>query len=94
MQHPGRLLLFEANDMSDSIADAQAELDRRLSEVESLLTFLQRTTDDLHAVILDQQRRLDAQDRELARLRATFANFTDSRAEPPRTPEDEKPPHY
>jgi SlyX protein len=79
--------------MSDSSADAR-ELERRLSEVESLLTFLQRTADDLNAVILEQQRRLQAQDNELARLGAMFANFADAMAEAPRKPEDEKPPHY
>jgi len=79
--------------MSDASADAR-ELERRLGEVESLLTFLQRTADDLHTVILQQQRRLDAQDGELARLRAMFGNLADAAVETPRKPEDEKPPHY
>jgi SlyX protein len=70
------------------------DLERRLSEVESLLTFLQKTTDDLNAVILEQQRRLDAQARELARLQATIETLTGSIVEAPRRPEDEKPPHY
>ncbi len=80
--------------MSDSSADEAGELARRLSETESLLMFLQRTVDDLNSVILEQQRRLEAHDNELARLRAMFVNFNDSMAEPPRRPEDEKPPHY
>jgi uncharacterized coiled-coil protein SlyX len=70
------------------------DIQRRLSELETLLTFLQRTVEDLNAVILQQQRRLDSQEKELARLRATVSNVADSIAEPPRKPEDEKPPHY
>ena len=80
--------------MTDSSADAQGELARRLSEVESLLMFVQRTMDDLNTVILAQQRRLEAQDGEIARLRAMLTNFADSIVEAPRNPEDEKPPHY
>jgi uncharacterized coiled-coil protein SlyX len=80
--------------MPDTSADAQGKVARRLSEVESLLMFLQRTVDDLHTVILEQQHRLAAQDGEIARLRATFTNFADAIAEAPRSPEDEKPPHY
>ncbi|MEX2139896.1 MAG: SlyX family protein [Pirellulales bacterium] len=79
--------------MSDPKADAR-ELECRLSEMESVLMFLQRTTDDLNTVILEQQRRLEAQDNELARLRAMFANFADAMPEAPRKPEDETPPHY
>ena len=80
--------------MSDSSTKPAGDLELRLSQVESLLTFLQRTVDDLNGVILEQQRRLASQDRELARLRATFANLADTIGDEPRNPLDEKPPHY
>jgi SlyX protein len=80
--------------MTRSSADFDGELARRLSEVESSLMFLQRTIDDLNAVILDQQRRLEAQHGEIARLRAMFTNLADTLPDAPRRPEDEKPPHY
>jgi uncharacterized coiled-coil protein SlyX len=80
--------------MSNSNADNAGELARRLSETESLLMFLQRTVDDLNSVILEHQRQLEAQSSELTRLRAMLANLGESMAEPPRRPEDEKPPHY
>ena len=80
--------------MTNSQADDADELARRLSETESLLMFLQRTVDDLNSVILEQQRRLEAHDSEFARLRGMFLNLSDAMAEPPRKPEDEKPPHY
>ena len=80
--------------MTDSSVDAHGEFEPRLSEVESQLMFLQRTVDDLNSVILEQQRRLEAQDGEISRLRAMFTNFADAIVEAPRNPEDEKPPHY
>jgi uncharacterized coiled-coil protein SlyX len=80
--------------MTNSDSQSNREIHRRLSEVESLVTFLQRTIDDLNAVILDQQRRLESQEKELARLRATYSTLADSIVEVPRRPEDEKPPHY
>ena len=86
--------VLHANAMSDSRVDDVGELARRLSDLESLLMFLQRTVEDLNTVILQQQRRLEAQDNELARRRATFVNLGDTMAEPPRKPEEEKPPHY
>lgn len=79
--------------MSDSSADFR-ELERRLREVESLVTFLQRAADDFHAVILEQQRQLEAQNKELSRLSTMFMNFADPTVQAPRSLEDEKPPHY
>jgi SlyX protein len=80
--------------MTDSNSQSNHELHRRFSEVESLLTFLQRTIDDLNAVVLEQQRRLESQEKELGLLRAAFSTLADSIVESPRRPEDEKPPHY
>ena len=80
--------------MNNSTNEPARDLELRLSQVETLLTFLQRTVDDLNGVILEQQRRLESHDLEWARLRATYANLVDSAGEAPRRPEDEKPPHY
>jgi SlyX protein len=80
--------------MTDSDPQSSRDLHRRLNDIESLVTFLQRTIDDLNAVILEQQRRLESQDKELGLLRTAFSTLTDSIVEVPRRPEDEKPPHY
>jgi uncharacterized coiled-coil protein SlyX len=80
--------------MTDSDPLSNHELHRRLSDLESLVTFLQRTIDDLNSVILEQQRRLESQEKELGLMRAAFASLADSIVELPRRPEDEKPPHY
>jgi uncharacterized coiled-coil protein SlyX len=80
--------------MTDSDSQSNRELNRRLSEVESLLTYVQRMVDELNAVILEQQGRLAAQEKEIARLRGMFSTLEDSIVEVPRRPEDEKPPHY
>src|SRR5687768_16888995 len=80
--------------MTNSDDQANHELHRRLSEVESLLTYVQRTVDELNGVILEQQGRLAAQEKAIARLRGMFSTLEDSIVEVPRRPEDEKPPHY
>jgi SlyX protein len=80
--------------MTDSDSQSNREMHRRLSDVESLVTFLQRTIDDLNAVILEQQRRLESQEKELGQVRAAFSTLADSIVETPPRPEDEKPPHY
>ncbi len=68
--------------------------EERLSRVESLLTFMQRTIDDLNQVVLDQAKRMHRQDVEIARLRASLEGLIGSIVEAPRRPEDEIPPHY
>ena len=79
--------------MSPSAAD-DAKSAKRLSDVESLLTFMQRTIDDLNQVVLEQARRIERQEAELARLRASLETLIGSIVETPRLPEDERPPHY
>jgi uncharacterized coiled-coil protein SlyX len=79
--------------MSVSPGD-DAKSAKRLSEVESLLTFMQRTIDDLNQVVLEQARRIERQEAELARLRASLETLIGSIVEVPRRPEDERPPHY
>jgi uncharacterized coiled-coil protein SlyX len=70
------------------------ELQRRLSEAETLLMFLQRTVEELNAVILEQSRTIATHEKELARLGVRFETLADSIVELPRRPEDERPPHY
>lgn len=80
--------------MTNSDAQSSRDPGRSQSEIESVVTYLQRTVDELNTVILEHERRLDLQEKELARLRAKFTNLVDSIVEAPRRPEDEKPPHY
>jgi uncharacterized coiled-coil protein SlyX len=80
--------------MTNSDARSSPDPERSQSELESVVTYLQRTVDELNSVILEHQRRIALQEKELARLRAMFTNLVDSIVEVPRTPEDEKPPHY
>jgi uncharacterized coiled-coil protein SlyX len=70
------------------------ELPLRLSDVESALTFLQRTVDELGSVLLDHARRMDDLQKRLASLAARFEALADSIVETPRSAADEKPPHY
>jgi uncharacterized coiled-coil protein SlyX len=79
--------------MSPSPTD-DGKFGQRLSEVESLLTFMQRTLDDLNQEVLEQARRIERQEAELARLRASLEALIGSIVEVPRGPEDERPPHY
>jgi uncharacterized coiled-coil protein SlyX len=84
----------ETMSMTNSNAQSNRDPERSQSEIESVVTYLQRTVDELNSVILEHQRRIDSQDKELARLRAMFTNLVDSIVEVPRRPEEEKPPHY
>ena len=79
--------------MSTSSTD-DAKSAKRLSEVESLLTFMQRMIDDLNPVVLEQAKRIERQEAEVARLRASLETLIGSIVEVPRRPEDEWPPHY
>ena len=79
--------------MSTSSTD-DAKSAKRLSEVESLLTFMQRMIDDLNQVVLEQAKRIERQEAEVARLRASLETLIGSIVEVPRRPEDERPPHY
>ena len=89
-----RLPPHERMSMTHSETQSNGDLKCSQSEIESVVTYLQRTVDELNSVILEHQRRIDAQEKELARLRVMFTNLVDSIVEVPRRPEDEKPPHY
>ena len=68
-------------------------LTERVTQLEMLLTHMQRTLHDLDQVALDQQKQLDKFAQQMARI-ALDMNSTNSEGGEVRTPEDEKPPHY
>lgn len=73
--------------------EAHRKLIGRVTELESLFTHLQQTIKDLNQVVLDQQRQLDATERQLSRILRDVMSLSAGVAEP-RTAEEEKPPHY
>lgn len=62
----------------------------RLVTIESLLMQLQHDVDQLSKVLLDQQAEIDAIRHNLNRIAAA----ADDNVAEPRTPEEERPPHY
>jgi len=78
--------------MSNSGGD-QARLEQRVTELETLLTHLQRTVHELDEVVREQAARLDALERAQARQRDELRELSAAVVEPRRL-EDEKPPHY
>ena len=63
----------------------------RLYALEERISFQQKTIDDLHEVVLGQQRQLEAIERELVRLTTALGRLSElSRGDLPH----EKPPHY
>lgn len=75
------------------MADERTDIER-LSDLELVITFLQRTLEELNEVVLQQQRQIERQEKELAVLKSGLQGLADSIVEVPRRPEDEKPPHY
>ena len=65
----------------------------RVTELESLFTYLQRMIQDLSQVVLDQQRQLDATERQLSRILRDVVSLSAGSVEP-RPEREEKPPHY
>jgi len=65
----------------------------RQTELEMLVTHLQRTVQDLDEVIRGQSDRLDVVQARLGRLEAELGQIRDATTVE-RKPEDEKPPHY
>ena len=73
-----------------------AENDRlreRVTELETLLTHVQHDFQQLNEVILQQQDRFTAIERQLVRLEQQLRTIADSPTEAI-DPLDEKPPHY
>jgi uncharacterized coiled-coil protein SlyX len=63
----------------------------RLHAMEERITFQQKAIDDMHEVVLRQQRQLEAVERELVRLTAAMGRLSElSQGDLPH----EKPPHY
>ncbi|MFO0012899.1 MAG: SlyX family protein [Planctomycetota bacterium] len=67
--------------------------EKRLTELETLFTHLQRTLHDLDQIVVDQSRRIAHLEREVRCLANDFRTVRDMNREP-RRPEDEIPPHY
>lgn len=65
----------------------------RLTELEFVVTHLQRTIHDLNEVIIDQGKRIDTLQRETRLIASDIRQVRDSSREPRRA-EDEIPPHY
>jgi len=67
--------------------------DDRIERLESVITHLQKQVYELDAVIISQQRVIDAMQRDLKRIALSSQAMQDSVYER-RTPEEERPPHY
>ena len=74
--------------------DELTRLATRVTELEVLLTHMQRTLHDLDSVALDQQRQLDKLAQQLARMTLDMNSMQTGGGGEVRSPEDEKPPHY
>jgi uncharacterized coiled-coil protein SlyX len=68
-------------------------LEDRLTELESVVTYQQKMLSELNEVLIDVQRRLDHMPRDIARLSQEIAVTRELTTER-RRPEDEIPPHY
>lgn len=71
---------------------ALMELKQQFVAVQESLTLLQKDVDDINDVVLNQQRELEALQRENLRLEGRIEQLLDTDSLP--SPEDEKPPHY
>ena len=85
--------IFYPGRMNAASRDSFEGVSRRVDELESLFTHMQRTMQDLNDVLLAQQSRLEALEAQItrhARDAEALATVLDER----RTLEDDKPPHY
>ena len=69
------------------------QLSARITQLEELLTHLQQTTQDLSEVVIQQHRRSDQIEQELARLTECLQAISESKAADTDIT-DELPPHY
>ncbi|MCC6491454.1 MAG: SlyX family protein [Pirellulales bacterium] len=67
-----------------------SDISARLTALEERLSFQQRVVDQLHEVLLEQGRRIEALQREAARQRAAVQRLSAAEGDLPH----EKPPHY
>ena len=79
--------------MNHKTSDQGAGHSARLTDLETRYTHLQRTVEELNAVIVSQDQRLEALERKIVLL-ATQLGALAEREPEPRSLEDEKPPHY
>ncbi len=70
-----------------------AHLADRLVRLETVVTHLEQTIQDLDQVVLRQSKELEAAKSRIELLTSQLAQAREP-AEAPRRPEDEKPPHY
>jgi len=70
-----------------------AHLTDRLVRLETVVTHLEQTIQDLNQVVIVQAKQFDAIHRRLEALTHQMSQVRESTAET-RKPEDEKPPHY
>ncbi|HEY1786347.1 MAG TPA: SlyX family protein [Pirellulales bacterium] len=70
-----------------------AHLADRLVRLETVVTHLEQTIQDLDQVVLSQAKQLDATNRRIEALTHQMSQAREAAAEV-RKPEDEKPPHY
>jgi uncharacterized coiled-coil protein SlyX len=75
-------------------AEELAHLSDRLVRLETVVTHLEQTIQDLDQAVLLQARQLEAAKTRIEFLSRQLTQFRESAAEPPRTPEEDKPPHY
>jgi uncharacterized coiled-coil protein SlyX len=79
--------------MNDDTPNHLGKLTDRVTELELLLTHMQRTIHDLDQVALDQQKQIDKLSSQLSRITLDVGRLQTAGDEV-RSPEDEKPPHY
>ncbi len=79
--------------MNDTPGSPPKQLLARITQLEELLTHLQQTTQDLNEVVIQQQRRSDQIEQELARLTERVRVISESKANDSDVT-DERPPHY
>ena len=79
--------------MNRENSDQAARETARLNDLETRYTHLQRAVEELNAVVVSQDLRLEALERRIGLLAAQLGALAERDPEP-RTLEDEKPPHY
>ena len=68
-------------------------IERRMQELEFVLTHLQKTVDDLNAAMLLQHKTLEVACRQLERVKSDIRSLAGA-DNSPGSLADEKPPHY
>ena len=79
--------------MNSDMSDAALRLEARFSDLESRYTHVQRTVEEMNAVVIEQEKRIDTLERKVALLAGQLGSLAERETEP-RTLEDDKPPHY